>query len=98
MTEQARSLSESLDRASGARRELVVAGGWTNSTAVMAAKADAFGTLRRATTTEAGARGAAFLAGLARGTYSSHRDIPNGANPNTAAGGTSPWQSEDAST
>ncbi len=98
VTEQARSLSESLDRASGARRELVVAGGWTNSTAVMAAKADAFGTLRRATTTEAGARGAAFLAGLARGTYSSHRDIPNGANPNTAAGGTSPWQSEDAST
>jgi sugar (pentulose or hexulose) kinase len=98
VTEQARSLSASLDRASGARRELVVAGGWTNSTAVMAAKADAFGTLRRATTTEAGARGAAFLAGLARGTYASHQDIPNGANPNTATGGTSPWQSEDAST
>jgi glycerol kinase len=98
VTEQARTLSDSLDRASGARRGLVVAGGWTNSTAVMAAKADAFGVLRRATTTEAGARGAAFLAGLARGTYSSHRDIPNGADPNTATGGPSPRTSEDAST
>ena len=98
VTEQARTLSDSLDRASGARRALVVAGGWTNSTAVMAAKADTFGVLRRATTTEAGARGAAFLAGLARGTYSSHRDIPNEADPRTATDGPSPRPSEDAST
>jgi sugar (pentulose or hexulose) kinase len=80
VTEQARSLSHSLDRASGPRRGLVVAGGWTNSAAVMSAKADAFGELRRATTTEAGARGAAFLAGLASGTYATHGDMPNGAN------------------
>jgi sugar (pentulose or hexulose) kinase len=98
VTEQARSLSDTLDRASGARRELVVGGGWTNSTAVMAAKSDAFGMLRRATTTEAGARGAAYLAGLARGIYSSHGDIPNGANRNTATGRAGPWPSEVAST
>jgi hypothetical protein len=96
VTEQARSLSDSLDRASGSRHELVVAGGWTNSAAVMAAKAAAFGQLRRATTTEAGARGAAFLAGLARGTYSSYRDMPNGAQPHPAPATASPRQSEDA--
>ncbi|MEP6648302.1 MAG: FGGY family carbohydrate kinase [Lapillicoccus sp.] len=79
VTEQARALGDSLDRASGPRRELVVAGGWTNSAALMAAKADMFGPLRRATTTEAGARGAAFLAGLAHGTYSSYNDMPTGA-------------------
>jgi sugar (pentulose or hexulose) kinase len=81
VTEQARALEASLDGAAGPRRELVVAGGWTNSAAVMAAKAEVFGPLRRATTTEAGARGAAFLSGLAHGTYASYDDIPNGAHP-----------------
>jgi sugar (pentulose or hexulose) kinase len=80
---QAQALEEHLDRATGPRRDLVVAGGWSNSAAVMAAKAEAFGPLRRATTTEAGARGAAFLGGLAHGTYPSHSDIPNGARPDT---------------
>src|SRR5204863_2833398 len=61
VTQQARALEASLDAAAGPRRELVVAGGWTNSAAVMAAKGEVFGTLRRASTTEAGARGAAFL-------------------------------------
>jgi sugar (pentulose or hexulose) kinase len=84
VAEQARALEESLDSAAGPRRELVVAGGWTNSAAVMAAKADVFGPLRRASTTEAGARGAALLAGLAHGTYGSYDDIPNGARPDTA--------------
>lgn len=84
VAQQARALEEILDRATGPRRDLVVAGGWTNSAAVMAAKAEAFGPLRRATTTEAGARGAAFLAGLAHGTYSSHSDIPNDARPDSA--------------
>jgi sugar (pentulose or hexulose) kinase len=81
---QAQALEDHLDRATGPRRDLVVAGGWTNSAAVMAAKAEAFGPLRRAPTTEAGARGAAFLAGLAHGIYSSYADIPNGARPDAA--------------
>lgn len=79
VTAQAQDLGETLDRASGPRRDLVVAGGWTNSAAVMAAKADTFGPLRRATTTEAGARGAAFLAGLAHGTYAAYDQLPQGA-------------------
>ncbi|SRR5580765_31402 len=76
VTAQAQELGEILDRASGPRRDLVVAGGWTHSTALMAAKRDAFGALRTATTKEAGARGAALLAGLAAGTYSSYTDLP----------------------
>ena len=81
VTAQAKQLCDTLDRASGPRRELVVAGGWTHSAMLMAAKAAALGPLRTAVTTEAGARGAAFLAGLASGAYSSYADIPNGARP-----------------
>jgi sugar (pentulose or hexulose) kinase len=88
VTEQARAVEVSLDGAAGPRRQLVVAGGWTNSAALMAAKAEMFGPLRRAATTEAGALGAAFLAGLAHGTYASYddipNDIPNGAHPDPA--------------
>ncbi|MGA8980246.1 MAG: FGGY family carbohydrate kinase [Pedococcus sp.] len=76
VTVQAQELGDVLDRASGPRRHLVVAGGWTHSTALMAAKAHAFGPLTSATTKEAGARGAALLAGLAAGTYSSYADLP----------------------
>ena len=86
VTEQARAVEASLDGATGPRRELVVAGGWTNSAALMAVKAEVFGPLRRAATTEAGALGAAFLAGLAHGTYASFDDIPNGAHRSGGCG------------
>jgi sugar (pentulose or hexulose) kinase len=76
VTAQAVTLGGVLDEASGPRRELVVAGGWTNSTALMAAKAEAFGHLRSADTSEPGARGAAYLAGLAHGTYESYEQMP----------------------
>jgi sugar (pentulose or hexulose) kinase len=76
VTAQAMSLGAVLDGASGPRRKLVVAGGWTNSTALMAAKAEAFGALRSADTKEPGARGAAFLAGLAHGTYETYEQMP----------------------
>jgi len=76
VTAQAMRLGAVLDDASGPRRKLVVAGGWTNSTALMAAKAEAFGALRSADTREPGARGAAFLAGLAHGTYETYEQMP----------------------
>ncbi|MGB5953673.1 MAG: FGGY family carbohydrate kinase, partial [Ornithinimicrobium sp.] len=76
VTRQGFELSESLSRISGPRQALVVAGGWTNSAAVMTAKADRFGDLRRVTTTEPGARGAALLAGLAHGTFASYDQMP----------------------
>ncbi len=76
VTSAAQKLGEVLDAASGPRRDLVVAGGWTNSAALMDAKRKAFGALRLATTAEAGARGAAIFAGLAAGTYASLADAP----------------------
>lgn len=69
VTAQAAALSDRLSAASGPRADLVVAGGWTNSRAVMAAKRAAFGEFRRATIPEAGCRGAALLAGVAAGLY-----------------------------
>ena len=69
VTAQAAHLSAQLSAASGPRADLVVAGGWTNSAAVRAAKATLFGPHRLATMPEAGCRGAALLAGIAAGSY-----------------------------
>lgn len=76
---QAARLSDVLGQASGARTRLFVAGGWTHSTALMAAKSETVGPIRRATTQEAGCRGAALLAGLAAGLYSDFDDLPTAA-------------------
>lgn len=76
VTEQARALSDAISAATGPRGDLVVAGGWSHSAALMAAKAAALGQLRRTSAGEAGARGAALLAGRANGTYASYRDMP----------------------
>jgi glycerol kinase len=73
---QAAGLSEVLSRATGPRTSLVVAGGWTHSAALIAAKTEAAGSLRLATTEEAGCRGAALIAGLAAGLYSGFTDMP----------------------
>ena len=76
VSRQLRDLSEEIAAATGPRRELVVTGGWSNSSALMAAKASALGPLWRTVTSEAGARGAALVGGLAHGTYASYRDLP----------------------
>jgi sugar (pentulose or hexulose) kinase len=76
VTGQLRELSEVIAAGTGPRGDLVVTGGWSNSSALMTAKASALGALWRTTTLEAGARGAALLGGLAHGTYSSPHDLP----------------------
>ncbi len=76
---QSAALSDVLTRATGPRGEVVVAGGWTHSTTFMSAKAASVGPVRRATTAEAGCRGAALLAGLADGTYADLPDLPTAA-------------------
>jgi sugar (pentulose or hexulose) kinase len=73
---QAARLSGVISEASGARTEVVIAGGWTHSSAFMAAKRADAGVLRRATSPEAGCRGAALLAGLAAGVYADFTDMP----------------------
>src|SRR3954452_20295207 len=77
VTEQLRQLSHVIAGAAGPRGQLVVTGGWSNSTALMAAKSAALGALWRTATTEAGARGAALLGGLAHGVYASYGDMPH---------------------
>lgn len=77
VTAQAAALSDRLTGASGPRGDLVVAGGWTHSRAVLAAKTTAFGHYRRTTTPEAGCRGAALLAGIAAGVYRDLDDTPS---------------------
>lgn len=82
VTEQACALSHEISKATGPRGELIVTGGWSNSAALMAAKTAALGPLWRTGAREAGARGAALLAGLADGTYPSYDDMPRA--PRTA--------------
>ncbi|MCA0292188.1 MAG: xylulose kinase [Actinobacteria bacterium] len=81
ITAQAAALSDRLTAASGPRRDLVVAGGWTHSAAVRDAKAVAFGPYRLSAVSEAGCRGAALLAGLAAGIYA---DLESAPSPETA--------------
>jgi sugar (pentulose or hexulose) kinase len=76
VTEEIRVLSDAVSDATGPRADLVVAGGWANSEAVLAAKLRALGSFRRTTAQEAGARGAALLAGVADGTYASYSELP----------------------
>lgn len=76
VTEQAAALSARLTQASGPRVDLVVAGGWTNSAAVRAAKRETFGDYLLPRTSEAGCRGAALLAGIAAGFWSDLDSVP----------------------
>jgi sugar (pentulose or hexulose) kinase len=76
VTDQARALSDAISAATGPRGELVVTGGWSNSSALMAAKRSSLGSLSLTGAGEAGARGAALLAGRANGTYADYTDMP----------------------
>jgi sugar (pentulose or hexulose) kinase len=77
VTGQLRELADVIEAGTGPRGQLVVTGGWSNSSALMTAKASALGPLWRTETAEAGARGAALLAGLAEGMYGSYGDLPS---------------------
>ena len=65
-----------MTRASGAHQDLVVTGGWAHSTGVLTLKRRALGELRIPHVGEAGARGAALLAGSAAGVYATPADHP----------------------
>jgi sugar (pentulose or hexulose) kinase len=82
VTRQAAELHAVMTRVAGAHRRLVVTGGWARSAALLAAKTQAFGPLSRPQVGEAGARGAALLAGLAAGLYANADELPA---PATAA-------------
>jgi sugar (pentulose or hexulose) kinase len=66
-----------MTRVAGPPGRIVVTGGWARSSALMAAKVARFGPLSRLPEpVEAGARGAALLAGLAAGIYARAEEFP----------------------
>ena len=69
-------IHDAMSRSSGPHQELVVTGGWSHSAAVLELKRHALGELRVSRVPEAGARGAALLAGLAAGLYATPADFP----------------------
>ncbi len=76
VTRDARRISNALTAAAGPRGDLIVTGGWSNSAALMRAKASLLGSLSRVQVQEAGCRGGALLGGLAAGVYTDYRDFP----------------------
>jgi sugar (pentulose or hexulose) kinase len=76
ITEQILQIHQAMTSVVGPHRNLVVTGGWSRSAAFMQIKEKAFGRLTRSSVEEAGARGAALMAGLAAGTYAEPDDFP----------------------
>jgi sugar (pentulose or hexulose) kinase len=74
--EAGRDIHDAMTRATGAHQDLVVTGGWAHSTGVLTLKRRALGPLRIPQVGEAGARGAALLAGTAAGVYPTVADHP----------------------
>ncbi|MBA2770079.1 MAG: xylulose kinase [Sporichthyaceae bacterium] len=76
ITAQIAALHDAMSDVVGPHRQMVVTGGWSRSPALMAVKRARFGELVRTDVAEAGARGAALLAGLAAGIYASADEFP----------------------
>ena len=64
----------------GPHRRIVVTGGWARDEAVRASKAR-FGAVEAPPVVEAGARGAALMAGVAAGLYASVDELPSVRSP-----------------
>ena len=77
ITEQIRTIHGSMTAVVGPHRNMVATGGWSKSEALMQVKRRAFGDLIRSEVEEAGARGAALLAGLAAGVYAGSAAFPD---------------------
>lgn len=77
ITDQIRSIHCSMTAVVGPHRNMVATGGWSKSEALMRVKHRAFGNLVRSGVEEAGARGAALLAGLAAGIYVDPANFPD---------------------
>ena len=73
---QARALHDAMSRVAGEHGQLIAVGGWLRSAAFVAVKRQFFGPLLRPVVEEAGARGAALLAGVAAGVYPDVSRLP----------------------
>jgi sugar (pentulose or hexulose) kinase len=76
-TDEVTKLHNSMTDIVGEHQEIIVTGGWSHSTALMAAKRRRLGTLRLSAVQEAGARGAAIYAGRAAGVLPSDGVFPD---------------------
>jgi sugar (pentulose or hexulose) kinase len=65
-----------IESVAGDTGRLVVTGGWARSPAVHAVKREVLGTFEEPEVEEAGARGAALIAGIAAGVYRDTSDLP----------------------
>jgi sugar (pentulose or hexulose) kinase len=63
--------------ATGEHGRVVMTGGWAHSEAMVALRREAFGAVHRSPAIEAGARGAALLAGCAAGVFASPLELPD---------------------
>lgn len=75
-TDEVTKLHNSMTAIVGKHREIIVTGGWSHSTALMAVKRRRLGALRLSPVQEAGARGAAIYAGRAAGVLKSDGVFP----------------------
>jgi sugar (pentulose or hexulose) kinase len=76
VTAQAEQIHSAMSAVVGSHRALVVTGGWSRSQALLEVKRRVLGPLRNPAVTEAGARGAALLAGIAGGVYAGREQFP----------------------
>lgn len=76
VTAQARKVHDEMTAVVGGHGKLVVTGGWAGSAALLAVKHQFLGPLSRPVVDEAGARGAALLAGVAAGAYPDAAHLP----------------------
>lgn len=76
VTDQAWKVHDEMTAVVGDHGNLVVTGGWASNDAFLAVKRQVFGPLSRPAVTEAGARGAALLAGVAAGAYPDALHLP----------------------
>jgi sugar (pentulose or hexulose) kinase len=92
VTGRAVELRAHIESVAGPSRRLVLAGGWSNNPAARSVKRAMLGPFDRPPVAQAGARGAALLAGVAAGRFAGIDDLPDpGRHP--AAGGREPERS-----
>jgi sugar (pentulose or hexulose) kinase len=76
VTVQAEQVHSAMSAVVGGHQALVVTGGWSRSEALLEVKRRVLGPLRNPAVAEAGARGAALLAGMAAGVYAGREQFP----------------------
>jgi sugar (pentulose or hexulose) kinase len=79
------SVLQAIEQIAGPSRRIVVTGGWAHDEAVRASKAR-LGAVEAPAVVEAGARGAALLAGVAAGLFASADDLPSVVSPPSTGG------------